>query len=324
MRGVKIAIADAAYPETLRNLPNPPLVLTTSGSLTPRRAVAIVGSRDACDEALIFAYGLAYELAKAGIVVVSGGAIGVDGAAHRGALAAGGATWVVCPTGKNRVYPPQHRTLFAEVAASKLGRMLWPFDDDVGQTNERLIYRNGILAALSETLVVVQARYQSGSRNAAKWARSLGRPIWAVTAAPWMESFCGSLTEIEEEKARPLCSARQLFKALGLDAPAVAPLPDVSTLRSPKGARRIAAAELRTAKSSDPSDGATDGPKKDPWSAEETLVFSHLSPRPTHIDQILDRVALSLPVAVTALLTLSMKDVVVEGPDGFFRRRSVA
>jgi predicted Rossmann fold nucleotide-binding protein DprA/Smf involved in DNA uptake len=107
------------YPEALRELPNPPAVLTASGPLEPRRAIAIVGSRQAGDEARAFAHDLAYQLASAGIVVVSGGAVGVDAAAHRGALEAGGTTWVVSPTGKDRVYPAEHRALFEEIARSE-------------------------------------------------------------------------------------------------------------------------------------------------------------------------------------------------------------
>ena len=79
-----------------------------------------MGSREPLHEAEEFAGDLARELAAAGITIVSGGAKGIDAAAHRGALAAGGATWVVCPTGKNRVYPPEHRELFDQIAKTVL------------------------------------------------------------------------------------------------------------------------------------------------------------------------------------------------------------
>lgn len=193
------------YPRLLRQLLNPPPVLTTSGPLDlTRRAIAIVGSRRATPGSLAFAHELAFGLAKAGLIVVSGGADGVDGAAHRGALAAGGATWVVSPTGKDQIYPPKHRDLFAEVASSAEGRMIWPFPDDHEMTRDSFLYRNGILAAVSEALVVVQAHVKSGSRNAVSWARDLGRPVWAVTASPWMSEYAGSALEIELGRAQPL------------------------------------------------------------------------------------------------------------------------
>lgn len=306
---MKLKLDDPAYPRALRELVNPPPVLTTSGPLEPRRAVAIVGSRSGCDEALAFAHDLAFSLAKAGVVVVSGGAVGVDAAAHRGALAAGGTTWVVSPTGKDRLYPPDHHDLFAGIAASPDSRMLWPFPDDCDVTRKRLLYRNGVLAALAEALVVVQAHFQSGSRNAAAWARSLNRPVWAMTAAPWMLSFCGTSSDIERGLAQPLCSSRQLFRALQLGDPTPGPQLSLFVPKRPpaKLIRRI------------PED-ARKAPETEAWSTEERLVFTSLLTEPMHLDQIIEITGLPVPPVVTALLTLRLKDVVVEGPDGFFRR----
>jgi DNA processing protein len=308
---VLITIADPAYPAALRQLPNPPQRLTTSGPLSCGRAVAIVGSRRATEEALAFAYDLAFKLAKAGIIVVSGGALGADGAAHRGAIAGGGATWVVSPTGKDRVYPPQHRELFAQIERSEHSRMIWCFGDGESQTEHSFLYRNSVLAALSEVLVVVQAHFKSGSRNATGWARSLGRPVWAVTAAPWMTGFAGSLSEIEEEKAKPLCSAAQLFRELKLDPP------DDLHHGAPETEKNGRAPFSRGARKPPPKP-----PETGSWSPEERLIFSKLLMRPVHIDQIVAQTALPARSAVTALLTLSLKDVVVEGPDRFFRRKS--
>jgi DNA processing protein len=309
---VQIKKDDPAYPKALRALPNAPSVLTTSGPLQTGRAVAIVGSRSACEQALVFAYDLAFQLAKAGIVVVSGGAVGVDGAAHRGAMAAGGATWVVSPTGKDRVYPPQHRDLFAEVAASEHGRMIWSFPDRASQTRESLRYRNGVLAALTEALVMVQATFSSGSRNAAGWARDLKRPVWAVAAAPWMSGFSGSLLEIQKGTAQPLCSIAHFLDVLGLP----------EAVDAPDGAYRPKKHD-RAPISRVPREPPPDAVDKGSWSVEEKLILSTLLASPLHVDQIVDRTALPTASTVTALLTLSLKDVVVEGPDGFFRRRSV-
>jgi DNA processing protein len=308
---VQLKHDDIAYPQALHALPNPPRVLTTSGPLSARRAVAIVGSRRATNESMAFAHELAFQLAAAGVVVVSGGATGVDAAAHKGALDAGGATWVVSPTGKNRLYPPEHRDLFDAVARAADSRMIWPFPDDQGVTNDTFLYRNGVLAALSETLVVVQAHYQSGSRNAASWARDLGRPVWAMTAAPWMTSFCGSSSEIELGRARPLCTTRQLLRALGLGEPVEAPqlpLPFEKSGRA-RASARISAAPPRP-------------PDTTSWSADEKIVFSSLWADPMHMDQIVEATGLAVPPISTALLTLALKDVVVEGPNGFFRRRT--
>jgi DNA processing protein len=318
---VRLTIDTPGYPEALHQLPNPPRILTTSGPLEHRRAVAIVGAREACNEALTFAHGLAFQLARAGVVVVSGGAVGIDGAAHRGALAAGGRTWVVCPTGQDRLFPPEHRALFDEIARSHHSRMLWPFADHAGHDKDRLKYRNGILTVLSEALVVVQARFKSGSRNAAAWARSLGRPVWAVAAAPWMDDFNGSLVEIEHG-ATPLCSAEQLFRALGLDRPPAPPPVDLATLVIGGPATRTSNRKLERE-----SVRGLEAPRKrvdaGAWSPEENAVFSVVLRKPIHRDQIVEETGLAAGSVSTALLTLSLKDVVVEGPEGLFRRRTV-
>lgn len=299
------------YPKLLRQLPNPPPVLTTSGSLDlTRRAVAIVGSRRATPGSLAFAHGLAFGLAKAGVIVVSGGAVGVDGAAHRGALDAGGVTWVVSPTGKDHHYPPEHRDLFDEVASSATSRMIWPFADDHANTRDSFLYRNGILAALSETLVVIQAHVKSGSRNAVSWASEMGRPVWAVTACPWMLEFGGTAEEIELGRARPLCSAAQLMRALGLASGRSRQL----RLPYQKSAPARPAARIPAAPP-EPLDTTS-------WTPEEILIHSELWTDPMHMDQIIEATGLPVPLAATALLTLALKDVVVEGPNGFFRRRS--
>ena len=314
---MKLKIGDPDYPDALRELPNPPAVLTTSGPLVPRRAIAIVGSRDACAEALVYAHGLAYQLARAGVLVISGGAVGVDGAAHRGALAAGGPTWVVSPTGKNRVYPREHASLFAEIASSSHSRMLWPFDDDMRGVHHNMRYRNGVLAALSEALIMVQAHYRSGSRNAAAWARSLGRPVWAVSAAPWMGAFCGSLAEIADRLATPLCSAQQLFHELDLGEPAEPPPVSASIFHANPPVENHGGAS----KSAPLLKGPPKAPDMRSWSQDEKLVFSILSMDPIHIDKMVGLTLLPVPPVATALLTLRLKDVVVEGPEGFFRRK---
>lgn len=316
---MKLELGDPNYPTKLLELVNPPRVLTTSGPLIASRAVAIVGSRRATAGSLAFAREIAFQLARAGVVVVSGGAVGVDGAAHRGALEAGGATWVVSPTREGEVYPPEHSALFADIARSTESRMIWPFSDDHTRTSKSFLYRNGVLAALSEALVVVQAHFKSGSRNAVSCARDLGRPVWAMTAFPWAKEFQGSTDEIEQGRARPLCSAAQLLKALGLDGAAQRDEPPQLGLAYPpqqKGRRATGSARFPAPPSRAPDTAS--------WTSDEILVFSYVCVGPTHMDQIVEATGLPVPPAATALLTLALKDVVVEGPSGFFRRKTAS
>lgn len=220
---MQIHLGSEGYPDRLLALPDPPRVLTTTGPLerdpiVAPPVVAIVGSRRPLDESRDFARELATTLARAGAIVVSGGAVGIDGTAHEAALDAGGRTWVVCPTGQKHVFPREHDELFARVAASPDGRLIWPFPDDRCADGTSLKIRNGIIVALADAVVVVQAHLKSGSRNAATWARNLVRPLWVVPGAPWMKDFGGSLAELASG-ARVLYEAKPLLSELDLDAP---------------------------------------------------------------------------------------------------------
>lgn len=295
------------YPVELTRLPVPP-PFTATGPLRRVRAVAIVGSREPLHEAEEFAGDLARELAAAGITIVSGGAKGIDAAAHRGALAAGGATWVVCPTGKNRVYPPEHRELFDQIAKTPNGRLIWPFADDAPAERQNYLDRNGILVALSEAVVVIQAGLTSGSRNACRWAQRLGRSLWVVAGPPWGHwgrMFAGSAEVLRgDAKAQLLGSKAQLLEHLGLQAP-------VKRKRAKK-----APSDTRSLFLSPPPEVVPG----ESWTEEEKAILSVVSHVPKHREMLAEKAGLPIGPASTALLTLSLKDVVVEGPDGFYRR----
>jgi DNA processing protein len=182
---------DPAYPAALRDLPAPPSVLYVAGSvqrltaLLAAPAVALVGSRRPSSYGLETTRRLAGELARAGLTVVSGMALGTDAAAHNGALDAGGATVAVLPGGADVAYPARHRRLLARIrddgiALSELGPGIAP---------RRWMFpaRNRIVAALAELTVLVQGRERSGALLTADWAARLGRGIGAVpgqVAAP--------------------------------------------------------------------------------------------------------------------------------------------
>ena len=305
------------YPAQLnRNMLVPPS-FTATRAIPNVRAVAIVGSRDPIHEAAVFAHTLAFDLARAGIAVVSGGAKGIDAAAHRGALDGGGATWVVCPTGKDRIAPREHRDLFQQIASSEQGRLIWPFDDHVEAEAETYRTRNGLLVALSEAVVVIQARLASGSRNTCTLAASQRKPLWVVGALPWGHwegAFNGSADVLlKDRNAKALGSAGQLFEALGLPPPAAAHRPVKRDRRAHPSTSSSLPLSMLPAVVPDAS-----------WTEDEITMFSAISPHPNHSEILAETAGLSMGSASTALLTLTLKDVVVEGPNGFFRRRTVA
>lgn len=188
---------DPAWPVALEQADPPPLELWVRGTFpSTGRKVAIVGTRVADPPALSFAKRLARELARHGIVVVSGGARGIDAAAHRGALEGGGATVVVLPGGLDYPAPPSHGPLFQEVVDHR-GALVSEHAPDEPPHRSRFVTRNRIIAALSAVTIVVRAPYRSGALSTAAYARGMGRSVMAVPAAPWDIRGAGCLALLQ-------------------------------------------------------------------------------------------------------------------------------
>lgn len=141
-------------------------------------SVAIVGARAASGYGAHVAADLAYGVAEAGLGVVSGAAYGIDGAAHRGALAAGGRTIAVLACGIDVVYPSGHDTLFGHIL--KQGSLVSEYPPGSAPARFRFLTRNRLIAAFGDGTVVVEAGRRSGARNTAATARALGRPLLGV------------------------------------------------------------------------------------------------------------------------------------------------
>jgi len=169
-----IALGDPAYPPGLRDLPAPPAFLCVRGVL-PGGGVAIVGARDAGAESCRFAYELAFALGRP---VVSGLALGIDAAAHRGALAAGVGQVAYVGTGIARTYPPEHAGLADEIVAGggAVASERLP-EDEV--TRWALTQRDRLQAAHAAAVVLVQSDVGGGAMHAVRVARELRRPRFA-------------------------------------------------------------------------------------------------------------------------------------------------
>ncbi len=174
-----VTVNSPEYPKALRRLKEPPYVLFYMGDLDviSRRCVAVVGSRKASLKAKEVAYRLAKDVASQGFAVVSGMALGVDSAAHRGALASG-TTVAVLGSALDVVYPATNRALFREIVAK--GLALSPFYPGTPPKRHHFPMRNGIIAALSERVVVVEAGARSGALITARYAMDLGIPVEVV------------------------------------------------------------------------------------------------------------------------------------------------
>jgi DNA processing protein len=172
--------ADDAYPELLRQIYDPPIVLYVKGELgaKDKNAVAMVGSRLTTHYGLEVARKLAYQLAYVGVTVVSGGARGIDTATHQGALSAKGRTVAVLGTGINIVFPAENADLFERIAAS--GAVITQFPFNRKADKQSFPIRNRIVAGMSLGTVVVEANLTSGALITANMAVDYGRQLFAV------------------------------------------------------------------------------------------------------------------------------------------------
>jgi DNA processing protein len=288
---VSLTRLDPRYPSRLAGLASaPPSICWQGGSLEAERAVAIVGARKATEDAVALASEIASALVRADVVVVSGGAVGVDAAAHTTALQSGGRTWVVAGTDPDHCYPSTHADLFESIGRGP-GAMLWPFHG--AGTRGAFLARNEVLVALADAVVVVQAGLHSGALHAASCARALKKPLWVVPAAPWMPAFAGSL-KLLEDGAFALTSVDRLLRSLGVVSGAAA---------------------------DHCSSGVETSGLMPTFSDCEYKVLDAISKGPLHVDAIVAQANQSAQAVTAALLTLALENVVVEGPPGLFRRR---
>ncbi|MCT1363384.1 MULTISPECIES: DNA-processing protein DprA [Microbacterium] len=196
-----------------------PVVLWARGRpelLTSAARVAIVGARAATAYGERVAADLSGDLAAAGTAVVSGGAYGIDGAAHRAALTVGGGTIAVLAGGVDRPYPAGHRNLLTRIAVD--GVVVSEVPCGTAPTRWRFLARNRLIAALGQATVVVEAGWRSGSLNTAGHAATLGRPLGAVPGPVTSASSAGCHRLLREYDAVCVTSAAEVAEMLPTDA----------------------------------------------------------------------------------------------------------
>lgn len=212
--GVRVLTPGApGYPPLLAEIDDPPRALYLRGRLDHGlRAVAVVGSRRATPYGLRTARRLAAGLARAGVVVVSGLARGIDAAAHRAALDAGGITWAVLGSGVDRVYPPEHAELAEQIAASG-GAVLSELPLGGPPAARHFPMRNRVVAGLSWATVVVEGDLRSGALITARAALAQGRELLAVPG-PVDSPLSEGPHALLRAGAAPLCALADLLELL--------------------------------------------------------------------------------------------------------------
>jgi DNA processing protein len=286
--------SDENYPASLREIYDPPLALYVKGELTAKdkNAVAMVGSRSTTHYGIETARKLAYQLAYVGVTVVSGGARGIDTAAHQGALAAKGRTVCVLGTGVNIVFPPENKDLFERIAAN--GAVVTQFPFNRNGDKQSFAIRNRIIAGMTLGTVVVEADLHSGALITSNFATEYGRQVFAVPG------------RIDSPRSK---GCHDLIK---------------------KGAKLCEGAEdilsefeyLFPGSNRPPSPGETGVLPALELSANEQKVYDALDDEERSIDEVIRKSGLPSSAVSVALLGLEMKRVIKQLPGKLFVRNS--
>ncbi|MDP2912669.1 MAG: DNA-processing protein DprA [Candidatus Omnitrophota bacterium] len=290
----KIKIGDAEYPKNLNNIYYPPKALYVNGSILPQDdiAIALVGSRRASVYGLEACEKLAFELGLRGITVVSGMAIGIDTAAHRGALKAKARTIAVMGSGHNRIYPPQNEKLYREIAGS--GAVVTEFEDDAEPLARHFPQRNRIISGLSLGVIVVEAARNSGALITANFAAEQGRTVFAVPGKISSGTSAGA-NELIKDGARLVQSVEDVIEELSLSR--INPVSKEKKAMIDKKLINQANAYVYNSLTDD-----------------ERTICRALSDEPVYIDELLLSSGFSSSKAAKILLNLELKKLVKEVP----------
>ena len=307
-----LTLADAAYPRQLFDIADPPVLLYVKGepALLSRPGIALVGARSATAAGEANAEAFARALAEQGLVVVSGLALGIDAAAHRGALAAGGAgtgTVAVIGTGIDRIYPARNAALARAIAAA--GAVVSEFPLGTPPLQHNFPRRNRLIAGLAEGVLVVEAALGSGSLITARLATETGREVFAIPGSIHSPLSRGCHRLIRDgaklvETAEDV--VEELRGRLGWPAPAVAP---------------TASARGRHRRGTEPAAPAEPPPQAALALGDETArVLDAIGHDPTDLDTIAARCGLTVDALYAILLPLELEGRLAKLPGGRFQR----
>nr|VFK26017.1 MAG: DNA protecting protein DprA [Candidatus Kentron sp. MB]VFK33234.1 MAG: DNA protecting protein DprA [Candidatus Kentron sp. MB]VFK76105.1 MAG: DNA protecting protein DprA [Candidatus Kentron sp. MB] len=289
------------YPSHLLEIPDPPPFLFTRGNreVLTRPQIAIVGSRNPTPTGQETAFAFARELARMGFVITSGLATGIDGAAHRGAMAGGGQTIAVVGTGLDRVYPARHRELGLEIVQH--GVCVSEFPLGMPPLAAHFPRRNRIISGLSLGVLVVEATTHSGSLITARLAVEQGREVFTIPGSIHnpLSRGCHMLLR---QGAKLVESAADILEEIGPQ--------DIT----PSLARGMAEAETMRE--------ATPIPAEQGFSldAEYKLLLDNLGFEPTTIDILVERTGFMVEALSSMLLTLELDGHVASAPGGRYLR----
>jgi DNA processing protein len=301
--GVRLlCLADADYPELLKTIPDPPVVLYLKGTLEPRdlNAVAVVGSRKCSYYGREQAERFGALLAGAGVTVISGGARGTDSAAHRGAMQpALGRTIAVLGSGIDVPYPPENKALFEQIAAR--GAVISEMPLGTPPNRENFPRRNRIVSGLSRGVLVIEADVRSGALITARQAADdHNRPVFALPGRVDNALSAGPHLLIRDG-ATLVTNLEEILEGLG-------PLPHGAMVAAPSSAEDVPPIEMTE------DNGAKALPAPAPaaigLSPRQREILLQMGSEPSAVEMLIDRTALPAQVILQELMFLSLKGLV--------------
>ena len=293
-----VTIREDIYPALLREIHDPPPGLYVLGELLERdrHAVAVVGSRRSTHYGNTCARKISFQLAQAGITVVSGLARGIDTAAHEGAVEAKGRTIAVIGCGLGKIYPPENADLAKRIAAGH-GAVISEFPVDQIPDKTTFPMRNRIVSGLSRGLLVVECPAWSGAMITANLAAEHGRNVYAVPG-PIDRTSSEGCHKLLKDGAKLVTSADDILE-------------DFEWLLPPSELPGLQAARRAQQDASRP-----------PMEAAETAVYEAISSTESHIDEIITRTQLPAQEVSVLLLKLGFKHLVKQLPGQYYTRLS--
>ena len=336
-RGICIlTYADSAYPQRLRSIEDPPVLLYVKGQLPQWQAqpiIGVVGTRKASAYGLQTAHLLACQIAACGGLVVSGMAAGIDAMSMEGALDAGKATVGVLGGGVDVIYPASNRSLYRRTEEN--GCLISEYPPGSRPFPYNFLQRNRIISGLSDGVLVVEAPERSGALNTARHAYSQGRDMFVVPGNLGVDSCLGS-NALLQEGAYPALSGWDVVKHYENLYPDAVTKRSVSLQKQPtvplsKVAQEPAVPQLQRKKMETTPKKSIDNPQNCTYSVlnkcavtlspEETAVLELLSAHPQYPDAILDRSDLPAATVQAILTRLGIKGLVQYQPDGRIWRK---
>lgn len=286
-----VSLADADYPRALLDIPDPPILLYVKGriELLNRTALAVVGSRNGTAQGIINAENFAANLSGAGLTIVSGLALGIDAAAHRGGLTGSASTVAVIGTGADRTYPAGNRDLARAIAEK--GAIVSEFPLGTPAIASNFPRRNRLIAGLSRGVLVVEAAERSGSLITARLAGEQDRDVFAIPGSIHSPLSKGCHRLIKQG-AKLVDDARDILEELAMAG---------ASSRPP------------------PGDATRDCP---PASGDEERLLAALGHDPVDLDTLAQRSGLSTPSLSALLLQLELEGRLALLPGSRYQRRS--